>query len=211
ELAIGDRVALRMWGAYPYQDVQVVDPQGNVFLPNVGPVKVAGVQNSELNEVVRSAISKVYRSNVDVDATLEASQPVRVFVTGFVRAPGQYPGVAADSVLGFLLRAGGIDAARGSYIDIRLLRGGEERATFNLYDSRLAGRLAQVQIQDGYTLLVAGRHNAVQVSGDVFNPYRFEFASREIAAKDLLQLAHPRPGATHVSDVHKVVTRQYSE
>src|SRR5690606_13397544 len=40
ELAIGDRVALRMWGAYPYQDVQVVDPQGNVFLPNVGPVKV---------------------------------------------------------------------------------------------------------------------------------------------------------------------------
>ena len=29
-VAIGDRIALRMWGAYPYQDVQVVDPQGNV-------------------------------------------------------------------------------------------------------------------------------------------------------------------------------------
>src|SRR5690606_15079467 len=44
-LAIGDRVSLRMWGAFPYQDVQVVDPQGNVFLPNVGPIKVAGVRN----------------------------------------------------------------------------------------------------------------------------------------------------------------------
>ncbi len=48
-------------------------------------------------------------------------------------------------------------------------------------------------------ILVSGRHNAVQVSGDVFNPYRFEFASREIAAKELLELAHPLPGATHVT------------
>lgn len=210
-IAIGDRMSLRMWGAYSYQNVQVVDPQGNVFLPNVGPIQVAGVRNSDLNEVMQSAIRAVYRSNVDIYATLEESQPVRVFVTGFVRAPGQYPGVAADSVLGFLLRAGGIDPERGSYIDIRLLRGGEERASFNLYDFLLAGRLKQAQIQDGDTIFVAGRHNAVRVSGDVFNPYGFEFTDREISADELLQLAHPRPGATHVSVVHKVGTRQFSE
>jgi protein involved in polysaccharide export with SLBB domain len=211
EIAIGDRVTLRMWGAYSYQDVQVVDPQGNLFLPNVGPVHVAGVRASDLNDVVRAAIRQVYRSNVDVYATLEASQPVRVFVTGFVRAPGQYPGVAADSVLGFLLRAGGIDPARGSYIDVRLLRGGELRASFNLYEFLLEGRLPQVQIQDGDTIFVAGRHNAVRVNGDVFNSYGFEFSGREVSAEDLLELAHPRPGATHVSVVHKVGTRQFSE
>jgi protein involved in polysaccharide export with SLBB domain len=210
-LAIGDRVSVRMWGAFPYQDVQVVDPQGNLFLPNVGPIQVAGVRNSDLNEVMRAAIGEVYRSNVDVYATLQASQPVRVFVTGFVRAPGQYPGVAADSVLGFMLRAGGIDPARGSYIDIRLLRGGQERAAFNLYDFLIEGHLEPVQIQDGDTIVVAGRNNAVRVSGDVFNSYGFEFPGREIAAEELLQLAHPRPGATHVSVVHKVGTRQFSE
>ena len=210
-IAIGDRVSLRMWGAFSYQDVQVVDPQGNVFLPNVGPIQVAGVRNSDLHDVMQSAIREVYRSNVDIYATLQESQPVRVFVTGFVRAPGQYPGVAADSIVGFLLRAGGIDAERGSYIDISLLRGGEERASFNLYDFLLEGRLKQVQIQDGDTIFVARRHNAVRVSGDVFNPYGFEFTSREISAQELLQLAHPRPGATHVSVVHKVGTRQYSE
>ncbi|MEX2123386.1 MAG: polysaccharide biosynthesis/export family protein [Woeseia sp.] len=210
-LAIGDRLSLRMWGAFPYQDLQVVDPQGNVFLPNVGPIKVAGVRNSELNEVMRSAIREVYRSNVDAYVSLEASQPVRVFVTGFVRAPGQYPGVAADSVLGFLLRAGGIDSARGSYIDIRLLRGGQERASFDLYDFLLDGRLESVQIQDGDTIVVGARHNAVRVTGDVFNSYGFEFASREISADELLRLAGPRPGATHVSVVHRVGTRQFSE
>src|SRR5690606_3008071 len=122
-----------------------------------------------------------------------------------------YPGVAADSVLGFLLRAGGIDPARGSYIDIRLLRGGEERAAFDLYDFLIEGRLEPVQIQDGDTIVVAGRHNAVRVAGDVFNSYGFEFEGREISAEELLRLAHPRPGATHVGVVHKVGTPQFGE
>jgi len=210
-LAVGDRIALRMWGAFPYQDVQVVDPQGNIFLPNVGPAQVAGVTNSDLNDVIRSAIRQVYRSNVNVYANLEASQPVRVFVTGFVRAPGQYPGVAADSVLGFLLRAGGIDPARGSYIDIRLLRSGAERASFDLYDFLLDGRMDPVQIQDGDTIVVSGRHNAARVTGDVFNSYGFEFETEQISAEELLRLAQPRPGSTHVSVVHKVGTNQFSE
>lgn len=210
-LAIGDRVIIRMWGAYNYQDIQVVDPQGNVFLPNVGPVHIGGVKNSELNDALRAAVRDVYRSNVEVYASLEASQPVRVFVTGFVRAPGQYPGVAADSVLGFLLRAGGIDPARGSYIDIRLLRGGEVRASFDLYDFLLDGHLPPVQIQDGDTIVVGGRRNAVRVTGDVFNSYGFEFTGAQISADKLLELARPHPGATHVSVVHKVGTRQFGE
>ena len=210
EIAIGDRVAIRMWGAFPYQEIQVVDTQGNVFVPNVGPIPLAGVSNGDLNEFVRAAIRNVFRSNVEVYATLEASQPVRVFVTGFVRAPGQYAGVSADSILGFLRRAGGIDPARGSYIDIRLMRGGEERATFNFYDFLIEGRMEPVQIQDGDTIVVGSRHNTVRVSGDVFNRFGFEFKDNEISAQELLRLARPMPSATHVSVVHKSGTRQYS-
>ena len=210
EIAIGDRVAIRMWGAFPYQEIQVVDTQGNVFVPNVGPIPLAGVSNGDLNEFVRAAIRNVFRSNVEVYATLEASQPVRVFVTGFVRAPGQYAGVSADSILGFLRRAGGIDPARGSYIDIRLMRGGEERASFNFYDFLIEGRMEPVQIQDGDTIVVGSRHNTVRVSGDVFNRFGFEFKDNEISAQELLRLARPMPSATHVSVVHKSGTRQYS-
>ncbi len=131
-LAIGDRVLLRIWGSFSFEAVQIIDPQGNVFVPNVGPVRLAGVRNNELNDVVGAAVRRVYRDNVDVYASLETSQPVRLFVTGFVRSPGQYPGAAAESVLGYLARAGGIDPSRGSYIDVKLLRSGEERASFDL-------------------------------------------------------------------------------
>src|SRR5690606_31246992 len=124
-LAVGDRVTVRMWGAFSYEAVQVIDPQGNVFIPNVGPVQLAGVRNADLNDVVRAEVQEVYRDNVDVYVSLEASQPVRVFVTGFVRSPGQYPGASGESILSYLARAGGIDAERGSYIDVTLIRSGE--------------------------------------------------------------------------------------
>ena len=211
EISIGDRVAIRMWGAFPYQEIQVVDTQGNVFVPNVGPIPLAGVSNRDLNGFVRAAIRNVFRDNVEVYATLEASQPVRVFVTGFVRAPGQYAGVSADSILGFLRRAGGIDPERGSYIDIRLMRGGEERAAFNFYDFLIEGRMDPVQIQDGDTIVVRSRHNTVRVSGDVFNRYGFEFKDSKISAQDLLRIARPKPSATHVSVVHKSGTQQFSD
>ena len=210
-LAIGDRVLLRIWGSFTFEAVQTIDPQGNVFVPNVGPVRLAGVRNNQLNEVVGSAVRRVYRDNVEVYASLDTAQPVRMFVTGFVRAPGQYPGAAAESVLGYLARAGGIDPSRGSYIDVKLIRSGEERASFDLYEFLLEGRLAPVQLQDGDTLVVAPRHNAVRVTGDVFNSYGFEFRDERASAAEVLALARPRPAATHVSITRKVGARQFGE
>ena len=210
-LSIGDRVALRMWGAFTYEAIQPVDAQGNVFLPNVGPIHVAGVRNADLDEVVRSAVKTVYRSNVGVYATLEASQPVRVYVTGFVRAPGQYAGMAAESLLGYLARAGGVDSARGSYIDVQLHRGGQLRATFSLYDFLLRGELPPFQLQDGDSIVVGGRHSTVRVTGEVFNAYGFEFTGDSLPAVELLKLARPKATATHLSIVHKAGLTQVGE
>lgn len=210
-LAIGDRVALRMWGAFNYEAIQQIDAQGNVFVPNVGPIKLSGTANQDLDRVVQRAVQRVYRDNVGVYASLEQSQPVRIFVTGFVRSPGQYAGTAGESILGYLSRAGGVDPERGSYIDIRLVRAGVARAEFNLYDFLLAGTLQPVQLQDGDTLIVSARHNAVFISGEVFNAYGFEFRSERIAVADIVGLARLKPGATHASILHKSGTRQTGE
>lgn len=94
----GDNVQVRMWGAYQYAATMTVDPQGNIFLPNVGPVRIAGVKNGNLQSVVEQEVKRIYRSNVGVYASLEQAQPVKVFVTGFVEQPGYYGGLAADSV-----------------------------------------------------------------------------------------------------------------
>jgi len=211
QVAVGDRIALRLWGAFNLDAVQPVDAQGNVFVPSVGPIRVAGVRNGELNAVVESRIKSVFRSNVGVYATLEAAQPVKVYVTGFVRAPGLYAGLSSDSVLYYLDRAGGIDAERGSYLDVEVRRRGALRARVDLYRFLLEGHIDTLQLQDGDTIVATPRKRSVQVGGDVANPYVFEFAEATLGAERLLALARPRPGATHLSIVRKGGPERRSE
>lgn len=211
QVAIGDHITLRMWGAFTHEATATVDAQGNIFIPNVGPVAVAGVRNADLNGQVTSRIKKVYRSNVGVYVTLASAQPVKVYVTGYVHKPGLYSGLASDSVLYYLDRAGGIDAERGSFLDISVLRSGEQRAQFNLYKFMLEGKIAPLQLHDGDTVVVGPRRHTVRVSGDVLNPYQFEFDKDRISAGELLALAKPRPAATHLSIVRKVGTERRSE
>jgi protein involved in polysaccharide export with SLBB domain len=199
QIAIGDRINLRLWGAFTYESVAVVDAEGNIFIPNVGPVRVLGVRNSDLNGHIEAKIKAVYLSNVGVYATLDAAQPVKVYVTGFVRRPGLYGGSSWDSVLYYLDKAGGIDPARGSYRDVTVQRGGKVRAQIDLYPFLLKGSMKPLQLADGDTIVVGPRKHVITVSGEVLNPYQFEFTSPSERAAYVLSLAKPKPNATHIN------------
>ena len=211
QIANGDRVSVRMWGAFVFEATQVVDVQGNIFIPNVGPVSVRGVRNADLNRIIEAQIKRIFRSNVGVYATLEAAQPVKVYVTGFVRAPGLYGGLSSDSALYYLDRAGGIDPDRGSYLEVDVLRGGVSRAKVNLYEFLLKGQIATLQLQDGDTIVALPRKYSVQIGGEVLNPYVFEFATPRVSGAQLLAVARPRPGATHLSVVRNIGPERRSD
>jgi len=211
QIAVGDRVTVRMWGGFSYEATQAVDAQGNLFIPNVGPINVLGVRNADLNAQVEAQVKRTFRSSVGVYATLEAAQPVKVYVTGFVRAPGLYGGLSSDSVLYYLDRAGGIDPARGSFLEVDVMRGGKLRSKVNLYNFLLDGRIEPMQLQDGDTVVVTPRRHTVQVSGEALNPYVFEFSRAEVTGAELLALARPRPSGTHMSVVRKIGAELRSE
>lgn len=211
QVAIGDRITLRMWGAVQYEGTLTVDPQGNIFIPQVGPVYVLGVRNAELNSVVESAVRKVFKNIVGVYASLETAVPVKVFVTGFVKNPGLYGGLSSNSVLYYLDRAGGVDPQRGSFIDITVLRGQQIRKRVNLYDFLLNGKLELIQMVDGDTIFVASKKSTFTVTGEVFNPFQFEFEGEHITGKEALLLAKPKPGATHLTVTRKQGLEKYTE
>jgi len=197
-IAAGDSINLRIWGAVEINTVSVVDPQGNIFVPGVGPVEVGGTPNRMLNDRVTAAVRTVFTDNVSVYTSLNGSQPVAVFVTGFVHNPGRFAGIPSNSALFFLDRAGGIDPERGSYRDIRVLRDSKEIAQVDLYDFLVKGIIKNVQFKDGDTIVVGQRGNTLSVTGDVNNPAQFEFSESTIKGGDIVESVLLQPGVTYV-------------
>jgi protein involved in polysaccharide export with SLBB domain len=197
-VAVGDQIQVRLWGAFEFDAPLVVDAQGNVFIPHVGPVRVLGVRNQDLQRVVEGAVARTFRNNVSSYASLAAAQPVRVFIGGNVMRPGLYSGTSMDSLLHYLDQAGGIDPDRGSFLAVQVKRGTTVRATVNLYDFLLQGVMPLIQLADGDVIFVPPRQNTVRVIGLAESTKRFEFGADTRTVADLARLAKPLPIATHV-------------
>lgn len=195
----GDRITVRIWGATKVDEISVVDAQGNIFIPGVGPIKVQGVKNSEINQRISQSLKKVFTENINVYTNLESTTPVLVFVTGFVNRPGSYAGVASDSLLYFLERAGGIDLERGSFRDVEVLRNGKQIASLDLYDFILDGKLPRPQFADGDTIVVGKRGASIIADGAVRNSFSFEIPPEGITGNDLIALARPLPDAHYTT------------
>ncbi|WOO40958.1 polysaccharide biosynthesis/export family protein [Rubellicoccus peritrichatus] len=208
QVGIGDKIQAMVWGALQLELDLTVDPQGNIFIPEVGPIKVLGVRNADLNEVISEKVKRVFSQNVEIYANLASAQDVKVFVSGYVTRPGLYQGFASDSVLYYLDRAGGIDLNRGSFIDITVKRGGKILQKLDLYEFLGSGTLPLTQFQDGDSIFVGSIRNTATVMGQVSNPARFEFIDDQVPLYQLLELATPEATATHVSIKRQLRGRQ---
>ena len=197
-LALGDRVTLQMWGAYEVSVNLTIDAQGNVFIPQVGPVRLQGVANKDVNSVIEKKVHSVYQKNVNLYASLNTTEPVKLFVTGFVTSPGLYGGFSSDSVLAFLAKAGGIRPESGSYLNVELKRNNKTHAQFNLYDFLLYGKIPQTQLNDGDTIVVNARQGTAMFSGLVKNPVQIEFTGSQLLLDNALDMVGLMPSATHV-------------
>lgn len=206
----GDTLLLQIWGGIDYQSEAKVDPQGNIFVPKVGPIKVQGVTNKELNKVVLKAVKRVYKSNVEAYVTLLSSQKVKVFLSGLVNKPGLYEGQSADSLLKFIDQAGGIRRDIGSLRNITLKRNNKALHQLDLYDFIENGNLPAIQLQDGDVIFVAPKSGEITIEGDVGFSGKYELEQTTVDLSRVLKAVVPSEQATHVTIVESMVENKTS-
>ncbi|ELH6576527.1 polysaccharide export protein (plasmid) [Citrobacter freundii] len=197
-IAPGDKLNIWIWGAVNFSNVVTVDNQGNIFIPDVGPINVKNVAASKVNNLVTSHISEVFTNNVNVYVNLLTATPVSVFVTGPVIRPGQYAGQSSDSVLYFLKRAGGIDSDRGSYRHIKVLRQNRVIQQIDLYEFMQQGKMPKLALKDQDVILVEPQGPMINVAGKVRNPFRFELKNSSALGSELIDYALPLAKVSHV-------------
>lgn len=123
-IRIGDTLSLILPGEDSLTGDFPVDRKGAIALPEIGPVRIAGMPLEEAAEMVRHRLSVAFRDVARLTMRLK-ERKLFVAVAGQVRKPGtlELPGDATVEVA--IAEAGGINA--GAQLDrLKLIRGDRE-------------------------------------------------------------------------------------
>ena len=177
----GDELRIRVWGQVSFQTNVRVDRSGEIFLPQVGSVHVAGMPFSALDAHLRSAIGRVYR-NFDLTADVGQIRAIQVYVSGQARRPGLYTVSSLSTLVDALFVSGG-PSVQGSLRSIQLRRGATVVTEFDLYDLLARGdKSKDVKLQSGDVIFIPSVGPQAAVTGSVRNPAIYELRADESLA-----------------------------
>ena len=185
-LGSGDEVIVDVWGNSQMTHQTTVTSEGQVFIPNVGPVTVAGLTINEATARMRSALGAIYEGlndgSVQMKLSLSGIRSIQVNVMGEVAVAGSYTLPSLATLFHALYVAGGVNEI-GSLRSIKVYRGGKLFSDVDVYDYILNGKSdSDIALRDGDLVIVAAYGNLVEVSGKVKRPMFYELRSGETIA-----------------------------
>lgn len=182
----GDGLTLLLWGAISRTQPLFVGPEGNVVIPDVGSVNVAGATLAEARELIRERVRKQLR-NLEIEVQLTHLRTFRVYVTGAVRTPGPVPANGVMSV-GDLL-ADSLLLGDASRRRVELRRDSGATTIVDLQTLRLAGQAGRQEwLREGDVVYVPRATEWTGAWGAVGHPGAVELADSD-SVSTLVRLA----------------------
>src|SRR5712692_750157 len=183
----GDGLAIDLWGGVSQRLFRVVDREGRLSLPEVGPLLVSGKTLGDLQQSVQHVLRTQFR-DVSADVSLSRLRTVRVYVVGDVAQPGAYDISSLSTPLNALFAAGGC-TGEGSLRSLKHFRGKQLIEEIDAYDLLLRGVRSDLKrLENGDTLLVSPIGPQVTVEGMVRRPAIYELHEEKNLA-EVLDLA----------------------
>jgi len=172
-LGSGDAVEVDLWGGVSRRFYQVVDREGRISLPEVGPVMVAGKSLADVQQSVQKTLRTQFR-DLSADVSLARLRTIRVYVVGDVSKPGAYDVGSLSTPLNALFAAGG-PTTRGSLRIVRHYRGNQLVQEVDVYDLLLHGVKGDIErLENGDTVMVPPLGPEITIEGMVRRPAIYE-------------------------------------
>jgi polysaccharide export outer membrane protein len=191
----GDGLSVDLWGGVSQRLYRVVDREGRVSLPEVGPILVSGKSLAALQESLQQILRTQFR-NVSADVSLARLRTIRVYEVGDVANPGAYDISSLSTPLNALFVAGG-PTQRGSMRILKHYRGTQLIQTVDVYDLLLHGVKADLaRLENGDTVQVPPIGPQVTVEGMVHRPAIYELLEEKTLASVLELAGGLLPAAT---------------
>ena len=177
-LGPGDQLIIDIYGDTQKSEKLTVSPEGDVTVPDYGPVHVSGLSVTSAQSRIRSKLGTYYSSS-DIKVSVGQTRTILVNVMGEVRTPGTYTLSAFATVFHALYMAGGISDL-GTLRDIKVYRQGKLISTIDVYQFILNGRLAgNVRLADNDVIQVGTYDCIVDITGRVKRPMAYEMRKSE--------------------------------
>ena len=187
-LGPGDEVRLQVWGPVDFNASLMIDRNGQVNIPKVGVITLAGTTVRDLETTLRSQLGKVF-TNFRANATLGRLRGIQVYVVGQALQPGTYQLSSLSTLVNALFASGGPNA-NGSMRNIELKRAGKTVSTLDLYDFIARGDKARdLALLSGDVIVIPPAGPRVAVTGAFDQAAIYELKSgASTSVSDILTL-----------------------
>jgi polysaccharide export outer membrane protein len=183
----GDRLNVQLFGSQNRNLRLVVDRDGRVSFPELGPISVGG---RRFQAVAAEIEGRVSRQMIGVRASVSMgdARSIRVFVMGEANRPGSYAVSGLATITSALYAAGGVKPI-GSLRDVQLKRNGAVVRRIDLYDLLLRGDTSDdAQLLSGDVIFIPPVGATVAVDGEVNRPAIYELHGNT-SVDDIVRLA----------------------
>lgn len=201
EMIIGpeDELKIRIWGQVNFSTDLRVSRGGDIYLPKVGPVHMAGLPFSEVAGHLKSAIQPYYR-NFDLTVDLGEIHTIQIYMTGLARRPGAYTVSGLSTLVDAVFASGG-PSQQGSMRHVLLKRKGTVVTDYDLYALVINGdKTGDVQLQPGDVLYFPAAGEQVALLGSVRQPAIYELRG----AQSLNQIIDAAGGKSTIASKSRI-------
>jgi polysaccharide export outer membrane protein len=182
----GDRFDVQLVGNSKGKYSLVVNRDGRVMFPELGPIAVSGLQIDEARDRIEQRVAE-QMIGTQATVTMGELRSIRVFVLGEAERPGSYTVSGLATVTNALFVSGGVKTI-GSLRNVQLKRDGRVVSRFDLYDLLLNGDTSKdARLLPGDVIFIPPVATTVGITGEVRRPAIYELKG-ETSAADLLYL-----------------------
>ena len=172
-LGVGDQLSIQIYGKENAEYILPITREGNILIPNVGPVKIVGLAFAEMKQFLAERIQQRI-IGVNVVVSLAELRSMRIFVLGDAYKPGPYTLSSLSSVTHAIFAAGGVSDI-GSLRNIEVKRAGKVVQKVDLYDLLISGdSSSDILLQSGDVVFIPTQSKSVSILGEVRRPAIYE-------------------------------------
>ncbi|MEO7119992.1 MAG: SLBB domain-containing protein, partial [Ginsengibacter sp.] len=186
-----DEIVVSVYGYSEKKYDLTVNEQGEIYIPNVGPILVNGLTIEQATEKIKSRLAAtIYRAinsgQTKVQISLGKIRSIRITVIGQAKKPGTFTVSSLTTLFNALYLCGG-PTSMGSYRNIEVIRGDNIKTKADLYDFLVNGNQKDnIFLKEGDVIRIPYYKERVKISGKIKREGKFEMLDTE-SFNDLLR------------------------